>query len=171
MQYSSKYTEVANSGLVTYNPLTGKFYSKKGDEKRMIVDHRGYLRLAVGSYKSLIAHRVAWAIYYGELPCTHIDHIDGDKKNNKIENLRICTHNQNQHNQGIRSNNTSGYKGVSFSKHLMKWQAQICCNKKVTSLGFFNLKEDAAHAYDKAAIEAHGEFAWTNFPPHIYMQE
>nr|WP_268987487.1 HNH endonuclease [Providencia alcalifaciens] len=94
----------------------------------------------------------------------HIDHIDGDKLNNRIENLRICTHNQNQHNQGIRASNKSGYKGVSWMKSVKKWHAQICCNSKVTHLGLYTCKIEAAKAYDEAAKQLHGEFAWLNFP-------
>nr|WP_269140600.1 HNH endonuclease [Proteus terrae] len=94
----------------------------------------------------------------------HIDHIDGDKLNNRIENLRICTHNQNQHNQGIRASNKSGYKGVSWMKSVKKWQAQICCNSKVTHLGLYTNKIEAAKAYDEAAKKLHGDFAWLNFP-------
>ncbi|EMH4108092.1 HNH endonuclease [Serratia marcescens] len=163
MQYSNKYAEMAKSGLVIYEPTTGKFFTKDAKERRTKVDHKGYLRFGVSGYGMVIAHRAAWAIHYGEIPKKHIDHIDGDKTNNRIDNLRLCTHNQNQHNQGIRKNNKSGFKGVSWMKSLRKWQAQICCNSKVKHLGFYDEKEDAARAYDKAAIEFHGEFAWTNF--------
>lgn len=169
MQYSEKYADMVKSGLIVYEPATGKFFDKKGNERRMIIDHRGYLRFSSGRFGTVIAHRAAWAIYYGEVPKQHIDHIDGDKKNNRIDNLRLCTHNQNQHNQGIRATNKSGYKGVSFMKSINKWHAQICCNSKVMHLGSYEHKEDAAHAYDKAALEFHGEFAWTNFPKTLYI--
>lgn len=168
MHYSKKYADMVDSGLIIYEPETGKFFTKDGKERRMTIDHRGYLRFSANKFGMVIAHRAAWAIHYGEIPQQHIDHIDGNKLNNRIENLRICTHNQNQHNQGIRVTNKSGYKGVSFMKSLGKWQAQICCNSKVKHLGFFMGKEDAAHAYDRAALEIHGEFAWTNFPKELY---
>lgn len=164
MRYSKKYEGVLKSGLISYNPETGLFFGLDNVVRKTRVDHRGYLRLSVSHFSSLLAHRLAWALYYGELPDLHIDHIDGDKRNNSISNLRICSHNENQHNQGIRSTNKSGYKGVSFAKNIKKWHAQICVNKKVKSLGFFEHKVDAARAYDQAAINLHGEFAWTNFP-------
>lgn len=169
MHYSKKYADMVDSGLIIYEPETGKFFTKDGKERRMLTDHRGYLRFSANKYGVVIAHRAAWLLHYGSLPETHIDHIDGDKQNNRINNLRLCTHNQNQHNQGIRRSNSSGYKGVSFMKSAGKWQAQICCNSKIKHLGLFVHKEDAAHAYDIASLELHGEFAWTNFPKHIYQ--
>lgn len=168
MQYSKKYADMVDSGLILYEPTTGKFFTKDGKERRLITDHRGYHRFSANKYGMVLAHRAAWAIHYGSLPEQHIDHIDGNKLNNRIDNLRICTHNQNQYNQGIRATNKSGYKGVSYMKSAKRWQAQICCNKKVTHLGLFIHKEDAAHAYDKAAILIHGDFAWTNFPKELY---
>lgn len=168
MQYSNKYADMVKLGLIVYEPATGRFFTKDGKERRMITDHRGYHRFSLSGFGFVIAHRAAWAIYYGEIPKQHIDHIDGNKTNNKIDNLRLCTHNQNQHNQGIRRNNKSGYKGVSWFKNAKKWQAQICCDSKIKHLGMFTTKEDAAHAYDIAALEVHGEFAWTNFPKSIY---
>ncbi|MGE1562170.1 HNH endonuclease [Pantoea septica] len=170
MQYSDKYADMVKSGQIVYEPTTGKFFNKDGKERLMKVDHRGYLRFSAGRFGMVIAHRAAWALHYGEIPKQHVDHIDGDKKNNRIENLRLCTHNQNQHNQGIRATNTSGYKGVSFMKAINKWHAQICCNSKVMHLGSYENKEDAAHAYDQAAMKFHGEFAWTNFPRELYSQ-
>lgn len=168
MHYSDKYADLAKSGLVIYDPDTGKFFTKSGKERSLFLDRGGYCRFGTRRFGPVIAHRVAWIFMTGELPDLHIDHIDGDKTNNKFNNLRICTHNQNQHNQGIRKSNRSGYKGVSFMKSAGKWQAQICCNSKIKHLGLFMSKEDAARSYDKAALEIHGEFAWTNFPKHFY---
>ncbi|MBD5703291.1 HNH endonuclease [Citrobacter freundii] len=171
MHYSDKYADMVKSGLIVYEPETGKFFTKDLKERRTKVDHKGYLKFSANGYGMVLAHRAAWAIYYGQLPHQHIDHIDGDKQNNRITNLRLCTHNQNQHNQGIRKTNKSGFKGVSFTKALNKWQAQICCNSKVKHLGFYECKVEAAHAYDIAAMEFHGEFAWTNFPKEFYSGE
>lgn len=163
MKYSDKYFTAVSKSLVTYNHVSGDFYMKSGEKRKLHKDRRGYMRISVGTDGSLIAHRLAWLIFYGELPDCHIDHIDGNKENNAISNLRACSHNQNQHNQTKRKNNKSGYKGVSWMKNCSRWQAQICLNKKVRHLGTFKSAEDAARAYDAAARDIHGEFAKTNF--------
>jgi len=91
-----------------------------------------------------------------------IDHKDTNRLNNLEDNLRICTKAQNSHNQKIKSNNTSGYKGVTFHKRNKKYQAQIVINNKQKHLGTFKEIEDAARAYNAAAIKYHGEFAVLN---------
>lgn len=92
------------------------------------------------------------------------DHEDLKPLNNQKYNLRICTRRQNQGNIGLRKDNTTGYKGVCWNKVVKKWQAYIYHNKKYKNLGYFVNIEDAARAYDKAAIIHFGEFATLNFP-------
>lgn len=95
-----------------------------------------------------------------------VDHRDGDGLNNQMYNLRVCTSSQNQMNKRVQKNNTSGFKGVFESGK--RWQAAIKVANKRTYLGSFVTPEEAARAYDKAAKELHGEFAYLNFPnePH-----
>ena len=94
-----------------------------------------------------------------------VDHRNGDTLDNRRKNLRIATNAQNQHNQRwLRSDNTSGFKGVTWHADKGKWNAQIYVNKKRKSLGYFPDKAMAAKAYDAAALEHFGEFAATNFP-------
>ena len=98
-----------------------------------------------------------------------VDHKDGDGLNNSRQNIRIATKHQNEFNQGLRLNNTSGYRGVSLArKHKPldadKWRAGICLNQKYYSLGAFGTREEAARAYDAKAKELFGEFARLNFP-------
>ena len=90
-----------------------------------------------------------------------VDHINGDPLDNRKSNLRICTQHNNLFNQ--KRGNKFGYKGVVkfFSG---KYQAMIWDGKKNNHLGMFESKEDAARAYDKAAKELHGEYAYLNFP-------
>jgi hypothetical protein len=92
-----------------------------------------------------------------------VDHIDGNCLNNTRLNLRLATHSQNLLNQGLSSDNTSGYKGVSWHKIRLKWQAQISIDGKRKYLGMFDTAEDAARAYDEMASRHHGEFARLNF--------
>lgn len=93
-----------------------------------------------------------------------VDHINGNILDNRKSNLRICTHAENTRNRGIRSDNKTGFKGVSLSESGRRFAARIKVNYKNIRLGYFEKKEDAARAYDKAAREFHGEFARLNFP-------
>lgn len=93
---------------------------------------------------------------------TQLDHIDGDKLNNRKNNLRTCTTAENSRNCKISKNNTSGYKGVSWNKERNKWTADIMYNYKHIYLGEFIEGKQAAAAYNEKAAELHGEFAQLN---------
>lgn len=92
----------------------------------------------------------------------HVDHVNHDTLDNRKENLRLCSFSGNQANQSIVKRNTSGFKGVSWSRENKKWRASIKVNLKARYLGFFDSATDAARAHDMAAVEAFGEFALTN---------
>ncbi len=92
-----------------------------------------------------------------------VDHINHNGLDNQRNNLRICDASQNQQNRGKNKSNLTGYKGVSWDKTRNKWKAQIMINRKQLCIGRYKTAEEAAHAYDKAAKELHGEFAETNF--------
>ena len=96
--------------------------------------------------------------HYGYFP-EFVDHIDGDKENNKIENLRGCTRCENSQNTRIRSHNTSGVKGVYRNKIKNKWVAGIRANRKYIYLGSFNQLEDAEAAVIEGRKKHHKEFA------------
>jgi hypothetical protein len=91
-----------------------------------------------------------------------VDHMDGDTLNNRRSNLRQCSTQQNIQNQTIRSDNSSGFKGVFWDKGLKKWRARIKVNYVGKHLGCFSKKEDAAIAYNNAAVENFGEYARLN---------
>lgn len=93
-----------------------------------------------------------------------VDHIDGDGLNNRRTNLRTATNQQNSWNDGKRSTNKSGYKGVSWKSRNKKWVAQIGAGGVKRHLGLFSSATEAARAYDAAAREEFGEFARLNFP-------
>lgn len=88
------------------------------------------------------------------------DHRDGNGLNNQLDNIRVATASQNRANSRLGVNNTSGFKGVSALNG--QWQARIRANGELKQLGQFRTKEEAAAAYDAAALEAFGEFAKTN---------
>lgn len=91
-----------------------------------------------------------------------VDHIDGNKLNNRRCNLRLCTSTQNSFNRELGRNNRSGFKGVYFRKDSKKWRAYISVNRLWKNLGHFATKEDAAKAYNVGAIIYHGDFARLN---------
>jgi len=93
-----------------------------------------------------------------------VDHINQDKLDNRVSNLRIVTRQQNVMNKGKNSNNTSGYKGVSFQKSANKWEASIGLDGHKIYLGLFADAIDAAKVYDQSALKFHGKFAKLNFP-------
>lgn len=117
----------------------------------------GYVQISIGG-KNMRAHRLAWFIAYGQWPAGQIDHIDGNRLNNKINNLRAATSQQNNRNKRSRSDNASGYRGVSWDRCNKKWQAYIGVGNKNKSLGKFDRPEDAARAYQMAAAELFGDF-------------
>ncbi len=113
-------------------------------------------------YKTYSAHRLAWLWMTGSWPENIIDHKDGCPKNNKWNNLRLATSNQNQWNSKTPKNNTSGYKGVCWDKERNKWIVHIRINIKRKYIGRFDDIKEAASAYNEAAIKYFGEFARLN---------
>lgn len=91
-----------------------------------------------------------------------VDHINGNRLDNRKSNLRIVSNLQNCWNKRILNKNTSGYKGVSWKKDKMKFKAYITVNTKQVHLGYFNCPLEAAKAYDEAALKYFGEYARIN---------
>lgn len=96
------------------------------------------------------------------------DHKNLDRLDCRKQNLRLATHGQNGRNVPRYSNNLSGFKGVHWCERDHKWIAKIMVNKNRTNLGYFDDRITAAKAYDRAAIELHGDFARTNFQREDY---
>jgi hypothetical protein len=116
----------------------------------------GYACVRIGTIHSLLAKA-----FLGLLDGQLVDHINGDRCDNSLENLRICSVNQNAFNRSAQINNKSGYKGVSLN--LGKWVAEIKAYGVRRRLGRFDSAEDAAKAYDREASALHGAFAKLNF--------
>jgi hypothetical protein len=112
------------------------------------------------NYTNYLHCRLVWMWHYGEDPGDlEIDHIDGNRANDRIENLRLATRSQQQWNVATNSRNTSGVKGVSFYKRLGLWRADIQVNGKQKTLGYFKERAQAVSAYKQAAVVLHGAFA------------
>ena len=94
----------------------------------------------------------------------YVDHINGDRLDNRRCNLRLVNPRQSRMNSGLRRTSRSGYKGVTLIRKNGSWQAQIKAPDKNIYLGVYKTAEDAARAYDKAALEHFGEYARLNFP-------
>ena len=91
------------------------------------------------------------------------DHINGDTLDNRKVNLRTCTRSENMMNSGLRSDNSSGFKGVSWNKRAKKWVAYIRSSPgNRVYLGLHDDVDDAVRAYNEAVIKYHGEFAYQN---------
>lgn len=107
---------------------------------------------------SIYMHREILELKKGEIG----DHRDGNGLNNQRDNLRKCTHGQNMVNQKSQKNSSSKYLGVSWDSTREKWTVHVCKNYKVYSPGRFDNEKEAALAYNKKALELHGEFARLN---------
>lgn len=105
------------------------------------------------------AHRLAFLYMLGRWPIGEVDHINGSPDDNRWENLREATHQQNGRNVKTPKDNTSGVKGVYWARERQKWAAQITVNRKTIHLGRFKTIEEAKAARENRERELFGEFA------------
>jgi hypothetical protein len=148
--------------VLIYDPETGEFYWREHRPNRIM--HKplgrnngtGYLQIRIqigGKCRHFLAHRLAWLYIYGVWPNSGIDHIDRNRQNNRISNLREVSVVQNNRNNSKRKNCTSKFLGVCWHKASKKWHAQINHLGKSRSIGTFDTEIEAAFAYNKAALE------------------
>jgi hypothetical protein len=146
---------------IGYDPDTGVFTRKAayGRAKAGAVlgtkMRTGYLSVCFKG-QSFKAHRLAWFYVHGVMPSSPIDHVNGDRTDNRIENLRcggFATNNQNR--LKPQRNNTSGFLGVGWSKTSKKWKAQITVDNQTKHLGHYNTPEEAHEAYLAAKRKYH----------------
>ena len=151
--------------LLDYNQDTGIFTWKKNVSSRARVgdiagslSQAGYMNIVI-SKKKYSSHRLAWFYIYGEFPSNDIDHINNNKSDNRIINLREATRNQNNCNRNIQKNNKSGVKGIYKHTQYDKWVAEIKINKKSIYLGVFDNLELAKLVISEARNKYHREYA------------
>ena len=150
--------------LLNYDPLTGTFtnaldrsHNSKAGEVVGYPDSQGYLRAIVDG-KQYRLHRLAWLHYYGSWPSGQIDHINCDKKDNRISNLREATHSENKRNMSLRVDNKSGHKGVYFDANSGRWRAQVKHHGKNYHAGSHATLDGAVEAARRLREELHGTF-------------
>ena len=127
-------------------------------------DRAYYAECTTPKHTALEMHRVL----IGALAGQEVDHVNGNSLDNRRSNLRLATRDQNMFNRPKMKTNTSGFKGVIATKS-GKWGAQIKAHKRYHWLGLFSTAIAAAHAYDRAAVQLHGEFACINFPKPVQL--
>jgi hypothetical protein len=123
------------------------------------VHPRGYRYVKIGGYRHPV-HRLVWTYAYGPVPeGMMIDHVNLDRDDNRLANLRLATDAQNRANSGVRANNSVGLKGVYFDRQTQRYRAQIRIGGKARHIGTFDTPEVAHAAYMEVARQEHGEFA------------
>lgn len=136
---------------------TGKGRNRVGE----VVGHAkgdGYVRIHIWK-KNYPLHRLAFFYMTGRMPDGHVDHINGNRADNRFSNLRVVGRIGNAQNRRTNSTNRSGFKGVSWHKRVRRWVAKIQWNRREKHLGYFDTASEAHEFYCLAADMLHGQFA------------
>lgn len=132
----------ANTGVFTWNTRVSQ-RCRIGDTATGRVTSGGYIQITI-SGRVYVAHRLAWLYVYGEWPDDELDHVNGNRSDNRIVNLRPATRKQNMENKRLYKNSSSGSRGVSWDSKAGMWRASVTSLGKAHHLGFFHDKEEAA---------------------------
>lgn len=150
--------------FLRYDPDTGVFTWIKTRSNRWkpgrqagCIDGNGYWQIRISGIL-LLAHRAAFIYMTGDCP-KYVDHIDGNKINNKWENLRPCTKSENAFNKPNRIKSYSGIKNVSFDPRINRWYVRLKTNGRIRSFGGYGSLELAELVAFEAREKFHGEFA------------
>lgn len=158
--------------LLDYDAATGQFtWLADRTGKAKVGQRAGTLQgngaVAIGiDGKVYLAHRLAWLWTHGSWPRSGVDHINGNRSDNRLDNLRVATPKQNSGNRCLDKRNKSGYRGVSWHQGKQMWLAQVTVAGRAKSLGLYETAEEASEACQKAGIEEYGEFYQTRQNSH-----
>jgi len=150
--------------LISYDSVTGEFRRKTsgggvtGGALAGTIGNCGYRIISLKKNR-FVAHRLAWVLTYGRWPQDQIDHINGDRSDNRLINLREATQSQNNANSKLREDNPCQAKGVSFFKQTQKYRAYVTVDGKQHHLGYFPTLEEAIQARIQSFTAIYGEFA------------
>jgi len=154
--------------LLSYDPATGVLTwkvnrggRKAGDITGCSMGPKKYLLVGVDR-QLFLAHRVAWALQYGVWPDHDIDHVNGDRTDNRLSNLRVATRSENMQNARPGRHNTSGTRGVHWRAHAQKWCVVLYAHKQRHHIGYFDTLNEAADACARAKGRLH------TFSPKAY---
>jgi hypothetical protein len=146
--------------LLSYDPDTGLFHWRRtwGNAHQGAVagsvNARGYRMISVDA-KIYGAHRLAWLYTHGVWPNPEIDHINRQRSDNRLANLRVADRRINNQNTELRKSNSSGFRGVTWHSRRNAWQVRISANGAIHALGYFDDLTTAAQAYATAAKALH----------------
>lgn len=135
----------------------GELYWSKNGIRAGTTDSCGYRKIKLNQ-KEYKTHRLIY-VYHYDLLVKEIDHIDGNRSNNNITNLRPVTRSQNQFNSRLRKDSSSGIKGVGFNKNSKKWRVRLIVNGEKRSFGEYKDIDYAKFIADAMRYKLHGEFA------------
>ena len=142
--------------LLAYDPLTGVFTRLRTGAlaDRQHTDNYRAVKVGGGLY---LSHRLAWLFVYGKWPAGEIDHVNGDRTDNRIQNLRVVTRAENNQNirTAKRNNKSSGLLGVTHILRNNKWRAQIMVARKKLHIGLYDSPQDAHNAYVETKRRLH----------------
>jgi hypothetical protein len=147
--------------LLTYESDTGNFRwrtNRKGGARAGSIAGskmpNGYWKIGIDG-REYLAHRIAWLMVHDRWPTDEIDHVNGNPTDNRLSNLREASRVENSQNFKPRRTNSSGHTGVSYSRAMGRWHAQIMIKRRNVHLGYFDTKEAAANAYRSAKTHVH----------------
>ncbi len=172
MEYRKDITAGYLRGILDYDELTGLFTWRYRTDREVNWNSRwagkvaghcnvlGYTVLKFDHLSPHFAHRLAWLYVYGEWPPDQLDHINGDRSDNRISNLRLANNTDNGHNRGPQRNNkSSGLRGVYPHTQNNSWVARVKYKGKSYSIGSFRTAEEAVIARDVFVQKLIGDFA------------